>query len=129
MAADASIKRTEELLVFSSFLQSFCDSLVNNGNAFSVLMIQKLEQLKNIQKGAMEVVEQLEEQEREAERAMSARPMGKDYPDRVKICHAIHDKVLAARRYLGTIIYKYLLLRELFVVSLMILRFFRMKQK
>ena len=103
MAADASVKRTEELLVFSSFLQSFCDSMAKNGNSFSVLMTQKLEQLKNIQKGAIEVVEQLKEQEREAERAVAARPMREDYFDRVKACHAIHDKVLAAKRYLGTI--------------------------
>jgi len=103
MAADASVKRTDEILVFSSFLQSFCDSMVKNGTSFSNLMAQKLEQLKRVQKQAINLVEVLKKQERLAEKAIAARPMRDDYPMLLTAYHDQHRKVLDAEMQLGKI--------------------------
>ena len=101
MAADASVKRTDEIRVFSSYLQSFCDSFDKNGTALTNLMVQKIEPLKKAQKQAEEIVKQLEKRALEAENALAAHPMGEEYPIYYRAFHELHEKVVTGHRLLG----------------------------
>lgn len=105
MASDASIKRVEELSVFSSHLQGFCDSMISNGTAFANVMVQKQEELRGKERIADEMVKDLEKAENEAEHAMANCPSEEYilheqlYKEYIKL----HEQLTRARRLQGEI--------------------------
>lgn len=98
MASDASIKRVEELGLYSSHLQGFCDSLVKNGTSFSNLMMQKLQNLRSNMREADDIVQKLREAELEAERQLAYRNDDSDLGMLQQRYVRIHDKLTTARR-------------------------------
>lgn len=101
MASDASIKRVEELGVYSSHLQGFCDSMVKNGTGFVNVMAQKFQILSQSIKEAEEIVKMLRQADLEAENQLAFRKEGSDLAMLQQQYNKAHDKLVTANHLLS----------------------------
>lgn len=101
MASDASVKRVEELNIYSSHLQGFCDSMVKNGTAYSNLMVQKLEELARKVKQAESIVLSLKKVETVAENELAYRKSDDKYKELLASFKEKHDDLIEANRLLA----------------------------